>query len=67
MIISTDAQIVSHASTPSPVPWFSDGTYDPLALTEEKAQARNEEAKMADSGRFWSWADVRDALRNQSL
>jgi hypothetical protein len=65
--ISTVAQPVSTASTPSPLPWTSEGPMDPLALTEEKAKARDAEAKTADRNRFWSWAEVRNALRNQSL
>lgn len=65
--ISTASPSVLQASTPQPLPWMRDATPDPLALTEEKARARDAEAQTADRGRFWSWAEVRNALRDQSL
>lgn len=67
LTFSTDAPTVLQDSTPPPQPWMYDTTFDYLALTEEKARERDAEASTADRSRFWSWAEVRNALRNQGL
>ncbi len=41
--------------------------FDPLALTEDKIEARDTAARAADPSRFRPWAEVMNALRAQGI